>query len=96
MKKPIMLSAVLLFVFGMTFGIVLTLNEDAMAIDECSWECQFRLYCSSTTGPNCGGYAPYYVFRKSTCTGGPLNCPFVNEWIGCWSGVEPCRPLIWW
>lgn len=94
MKKPILLSAVFLFIFGVTFGIVVTLNDTAEAAYQCAFLCTFTQYCSTVTGPDCPchgtGTAIYYVYHRSTCTGGPLNCPYVNEWTGCWTGNQPC------
>jgi hypothetical protein len=98
MKKAAFLSAMLVFVFGATTGIVIGLNDNAQAIDQCAWQCLFRTECSLDTGPECTHpNIPYLVYRHSTCAGGPLNCPFIRDQvIGCWNGVEPCRPVIIW
>ena len=94
MKRAAFLSTALLVVFGMSLGIVVSLNEDAQAVYECVWQCTFKTKCTTQTGPECPGTCPpsaiYYIRKTSTCTGGPLNCPYVNEVIGCWNGEEPC------
>jgi hypothetical protein len=92
MKKATIFSAMFLFVFGITAGMVVGLNEGAEAIDQCWGPCMVTNICSLHTGPLCPNpYAPYYVYVKSLCTGGPKNCPWVYEQCDCWNGVEPCR-----
>jgi hypothetical protein len=80
-----------LFTMGMTAGIVVTLNDDAHAIWKCGWECTFQTICSLDTGTYCDDCpGDYIVYKKSTCAGGPLNCPNINEPIACWNGNPPC------
>ncbi len=93
MKKTTILVSTFLVVFGMTLGILLSLNEDAHAMYECSYRCTFRTTWTTSTGPECPGTCPqgmiYKITRRSTCLAGPLNCPYVYEVIGCWDGVNP-------
>jgi hypothetical protein len=92
MKKAAILASTFLVVFGLTLGIVLSLNENANASVECTWHCTFKVTWTNQTGPLCPGNCPAgmtnYIVRRSTCTGGPFNCPFVNEVIGCWDPNE--------
>jgi hypothetical protein len=98
MKKATIISATFLVVFGLTLGAVLSLNQDANAVSLCSWRCTFKTTWTTLTGPECPGICQpdmiYKITRRSTCAGGPLNCPFVNEVIGCWNGTDPIGCLI--
>jgi len=98
MKKAIILASTFLVVFGLTLGIVLSLNEDANALYQCAWECAFKTTWTTYTGPECPGTCPssmiYKITRRSTCVSGPLNCPYVNEVIGCWDGVDQFGCLL--
>jgi hypothetical protein len=94
MKKATIFSAVFLFVFGLTAGMVVGLNENAAAIEQCAGPCLVTTYCSLHTGALCPDPSkPYYVYLKALCAGGPGNCPFIYEQCDCWNGVEPCR--VW-
>lgn len=90
MKKASIIAATLLVVFGVTFGFVLSLNEDANAFQLCGWQCEFRTVWSHDTGEYCPcngiGTTIYYVYRESSCLGGPRNCQYVKLWAGCWNG----------
>lgn len=98
MKRATIIASTFLVVFGLTAGIVLSLNEDANAVYLCSWQCTFVTSWTTSTGPECPGTCPssmiYKITRRSTCVGGPLNCPFVKEVIGCWDGEEPIGCLL--
>jgi hypothetical protein len=91
MKKLTILAATFLLVFGMTLGVLLSFNEDANAIGLCSWRCGLKMDWTHQTGELCPGTCPasdiYYVYLRSTCIGGPLNCPWVNNFSGCWDGT---------
>jgi len=93
MKKSVVFSAVFLAVFGLAIGMTVALTENANAIDQCQWQCQFKTVWSLETGPECPGECGdgmiYAIYKKSTCTGGPLNCQYVYYVFGCWDGVEP-------
>jgi hypothetical protein len=90
MKKTVVLAMTFVMVFGVTLGFVLTFNENAHAFDRCTWQCEFRTLWTHDTGTLCpchaGSTAIYYVYRQSTCLGGPLNCQYVKRWMGCWNG----------
>jgi hypothetical protein len=93
MKKSVVFSAAFLLVLGLGIGITVAMTEDAHAIWECQWQCLFTTTWSHTTVPECPGNCPdgmiYAIYKKSTCAGGPLNCPNLNYVFGCWDGVEP-------
>lgn len=93
MKKTAIFSMLFLFTMGMTAGIVVGLSDTAQAIGQCSGPCLSKTTCSLDTGPACTNPSqPYYVYVESTCTGGPLNCPWVHkQQCDCWNGVDPCR-----
>jgi hypothetical protein len=94
MKKTALFSTLFLAVFGLTLGITLMTYEPANAIYGCTDVCMFTTQCSMDTGPACESPFPYYVYRVSYCVGGPYNCPYVKEQLGCWNGVPPCRPVM--
>ncbi len=90
MKKAVVFVMAFVMVFGVTFGFILSLNEDAHAFELCTWQCEFRTLWTHDTGPLCPcngvGSAIYYVYRQSTCLGGPRNCQYAKLWSGCWGG----------
>ncbi len=94
MKKLTILSSLFVVAFGLALGMTVMFHTPAKAIWVCDYQCLFRTECTTQTGPLCGGSTPYYVYKKSTCAGGPLHCPNVYEWIGCWNGTLPCIPLL--
>lgn len=98
MKRATILASTFLVVFGLTLGIVLSLNENANAMWECTGQCTFKITWTTATGPECPGICPegmiYKITRRSTCLAGPFNCPFVNDVIGCWDGSEPFGCLL--
>jgi hypothetical protein len=98
MKKSAVLSVLFLFTFGATLGMVLSLNEAAQAGPVCDFLCLWKLDKSDDTGPLCPQGCPqdyiYYIWKIDTCRGGPLNCPDMKIFMGCWNGVDPigCMP----
>jgi hypothetical protein len=92
-RKATIISATFLVVFGLTFGIVVGLSNQAKAIPPCGSQCLTRTVWSHYTGPLCPGSCPgsdiYYIYRQATCIGGPLNCPIFTEVFACWDGVGP-------
>ncbi len=85
MKKATIFSALFLAVFGLTLGITLMTYQPAAAYQVCEYACLYEYYCSTDTGSQCPGMLPNYLYRKSLCSGGPLNCPYIPnwEWAGC-------------
>jgi hypothetical protein len=85
MRKSAVLSAVLLFAFGLAFGMTITLSEEAMAEKPCPTACAYDLYCSYETGDNCTNpFQPYYMYRyNGICPGYPARyCP-PDGFTGC-------------
>lgn len=78
MKKVTALSGVVLLVLGLTLGMTVSLTQDANALWECGFECTYSNQCKPD-GPNCGDRDQ--VWRRATCSGGPLNCPGDSYWI---------------
>jgi len=70
MRKATIFSAMFLFVFGITAGLVVGLNENAAAIDQCQGPCLITTYCSLHTGSLCTNPAkPSLAYRRShVCT----------------------------
>ena len=93
MKKSVLLPVLFLFTFAATFGFVLSFNEEALAGPQCDFACLWELDMSDDTGPECPGNCRpgeiYIIWKKSTCSGGPLNCPNFKVATGCWDGVGP-------
>jgi hypothetical protein len=100
MKKSAILSALFVFTFVATFGFVISLSENAYAAEQCAFLCLTELDRSYDTGPLCPQDCPasmiYYIWRVESCQGGPLNCPNLQVFAGCWDGVNPfgCMPGI--
>ncbi len=85
MRKSLIFTSVFALTFTLALGItVMMTNNDALAIWQCSWECTFNTYVSNDFGDGviCD-LDQYYVYKKSTCAGGPLNCPNEKWIVGC-------------
>ncbi len=85
MRKFSLLSAAFIFVFGLTFGISMTLTEDAMAEEPCPTACCYDYYCSYETGENCSGpFAHHYSYRyNGVCPGYPTRACPADGFNGC-------------
>lgn len=94
MRKFAFLLAAFIFVFGLTFGISMTLTEEAMAGIKCPTACCYDYYCSYETGDNCTNpTSPYYHYRYGYCPGHPFYmcsgegfygcCSIPGQWIYC-------------
>jgi hypothetical protein len=60
----------------------------------CEFECLIELDCTLDQHPQCyNPRFPYAAYLVSTCTGGPLYCPAVFEFVGCWRGSGRCMPM---
>ncbi|MEZ5360419.1 MAG: hypothetical protein R3F48_16520 [Candidatus Zixiibacteriota bacterium] len=103
MKKAVIFSSLFAITFSLALGITVMLTTDnAHAIWQCSWECTYRTWASSDPGD--GVICPvdaYYVYKQSTCAGGPLNCENHKWIVGCaWPGVPFWRvvfpPVLIW
>ncbi len=80
-----------LVVVGLAIGGMISMTEVAMALPDCEDECLFETVVSMDTGTiceiKCAKFgAPYPIYRISTCTGGPQQCPYVHEVIACHNG----------
>lgn len=98
MKKTVIFSSLFAFTFALALGItVMFTTNDAAAIWQCGWECTYRFIESNDPGD--GVICPtdsYYVYKQSTCAGGPLNCENHKWIVGChwpdqplWMGIRP-------
>lgn len=95
MRKLSVFSLLFLFAFGMSAGFVVGFADEARAdIPTCEFACKVEFVCTTETGPLCNNPRfPYYAYRVSQCMGGPLYCPYINEFYGCARGGSKCLPL---
>jgi hypothetical protein len=95
MKKVTACSFLFVFTLSLTMGFVISFNDSANALYQCSYYCLKEYNCSNDTGPLCTDpEKPYYVYRQSSCLGGPLNCTFVKIFMYCWDGESQCPPIF--
>jgi hypothetical protein len=95
MKRLSVLSFLFIFTFGLTAGFVAGFADNAKADPpECVFNCKVSFYCTLEAHPQCSNPRfPYAAYLVSDCVGGPLYCPYVFEFAGCWRGSGKCMPL---